>query len=1030
MLDFRQSNINPEGLRRAVRLQNARSDDGKAGEFNSRHETGNRSTGAILLGGYTVKNTRISNLKYAAAPLALGLALISAPSFAQDSAPEVEVAETAIVVTGSRITNPNLDLSTPVTAITSEELDLRQTNTAEQFLRELPSAVPSIGSAVNNGNGGASFVNLRGVGSQRNLVLLDGRRVAPADSTGRVDLNNIPLALVERTDILTGGASTTYGADAVSGVVNFVTKRDFAGIEANISQQITEQGDGSIFRADVTIGANFDDGRGNAVFSVGYQQADAVFQGDRDFSLFNVSSVTGQPGGSSAAVPALIVGPGIPGRQINNAGTDVGPFDQPFNFNPFNIFQTPFERFNMYGAANYEVSDAVEVFVRGMFSKNTVSTIIAPGGSFFNTYRVNLNNPFIPEAIANLYGGGLNLTAAQYAAARNTPFGPTLANGSANPDYVEFSSQVRRRTTEAGTRDSVFTTTYFDYVTGLRGGITESINWEVSGSYGESERLQSQTGFARLSTLQQAMLSLPNGRCINPANGCVPIDLFGPSGSITPEMVGFAFSGEQTVIDRSSLAQAQGIVNGDLGWGISETPISFAVGGEYRKFTAARRSDDASKTPGEVVGGGGAAPDINGQYHVYDAFGEIVIPILESQPFFESLVFEAGARYSDYSTAGGELTWKLGGTWSPVQDLSFRANYQRSSRAPNIGELFVPVTTGLDNLSTDPCQGNAPVGNAQLAAVCIAQGAPAAIVNAGGILPPAAGQINTTGGGNPNLGVETATTWTVGAILTPAALPGLSLTVDYFNIKVEDAISSPAIGDIIGGCYTSGNLSFQNNSLCQLVSRSAFTGGLDGAPNEVRGLLLQASNLGLIETDGIDVSLRYQSSLTDSIRLNLSLDGTWTNKNTFQAFPGAINRDCIGYYSVNCSSIQPKFAWTQRTSFSYDDKVTVSLLWRYIDAVELEPEFLGDFLGGNGRPAVGELSDFTFIPAEHYFDLSFRWDINETVQLNFLVQNLLDNQPKVVGSDIGSTAFNSGNVFPSTYDALGRRYAASVKFRF
>ena len=980
--------------------------------------------------GYIVKNTRISNLKYAAAPLALGLALISTPSFGQESAAEAEVAEAAIVVTGSRITNPNLELSTPVSVVTSEELDLRQTNTAEQFLRELPSAVPSIGSAVNNGNGGASFVDLRGLGSARNLVLLDGRRVAPADSSGRVDLNNIPLALVERTDILTGGASTTYGADAVSGVVNFVTKRDFAGIEANFGQQITEQDDGNIFRADVTIGANFDDGRGNAVFGVGYQQADAVFQGDRDFSVFNISSVSGNPSGSSNAVPALIVGPGIPGRQINAAGTDVGDFDRPFNFNPYNIFQTPFERYNMYGAANYEINDAVEVFVRGMFSKNSVSTIIAPGGSFFNTYRVNLNNPFIPEAIARLYGSGLNLTADQYTAARNTPFGPTLANGSANPDYVEFSSQVRRRTTEAGTRDSVFTTTYFDYVTGLRGSLTDSINWEVSGSYGESERLQSQTGFARLSTLSKAMLSLPNGKCVDPSGGCVPIDLFGPEGSITPEMLAYSFSGEQTVINRSSLAQAQGIVNGDLGWGISETPISFAVGGEYRKFTATRRSDDASKTSGEVVGGGGAAPDINGQYHVYDAFGEIVVPIIENRPFFESLVFEAGARYSDYSTAGGEVTWKLGGTWAPVQDLSFRGNYQRSSRAPNIGELYAPVTTGLNNLSSDPCQGNAPVGNAELAAVCIAQGAPAAIVNRGGILPPAAGQINVTGGGNVGLGVETAATWTIGTIITPSVLPGFSLTLDYFNIKVKDAVSSPAVGDIIGGCYSSGNLSYQNNPLCQLVNRSTFTGGLDGSPNEVRGLLLQSSNLGTIATDGIDLSLRYQTDLSGSFGLNLSFDGTWTNKNTFQAFPGALNRDCVGFYSVNCGSIQPKFAWTQRTSVIYNEKISASLLWRYIDGVELEPEFKTQFLGGNGRPAVGDFSDFTFIPAEHYFDLSLRYDFSDSVQLNILVQNLLDNQPKNVGSDIGSTSFNSGNVYPSTYDALGRRYAAAVKFRF
>ena len=975
-----------------------------------------------------------SKLKSGVAPVVLGIALISSPALAQEQDQDQEAAraEVPIVVTGSRITNPNLELSSPVGVVTSEELDLRQTNTAEQFLRELPSAIPSIGSAVNNGNGGASFVNLRGIGSVRNLVLLDGRRVAPADSTGRVDLNNVPLAVIERTDILTGGATTTYGADAVSGVINFITKRDFAGVEANFSEQITEEGDGNIFRADVTIGANFDDGRGNAVFSVGYQQADPVFQGDRDFSVFNISSVTGQPGGSSAAAPANIIGPGIPGRQINADGTDVlGSFNpNPFNFNPFNIFQTPFERYNMFGAAHYEITDNIEVFTRGMFSKNSVSTIIAPGGSFFNTYRINLNNPTIPQAIAQRFADGLGLTPAQFAAARNTQFGPTLPNGMANPDYVEFSTQVRRRTVEAGTRDSTFTTTYFDYLLGLRGDITDSIQWEVSGSYGESDRVQSQTGFARLTTLSQALLSLPNGQCINPANGCVPINLFGPVGSITPAMVDFAFSGEQTVINKATLVQAQSLINGDFGWGIATTPISFAVGAEYREFTSTRRSDDASKTPGEVVGGGGAAPDIDGSYDVYDAFGELVIPILEDRPFFESLVLEVGGRYSKYSTAGNEFTWKVGGTWTPVEDISFRGNYSRSSRAPNIGELFVPVTTGLSNLANDPCQGQAPVNNAQLAAVCIAQGAPAAIVNAGGIQPPAAGQINVTTGGNPNLGVEKATTWTVGAIITPSALPRFSLTIDYFNIKITDAISAPANDDILNGCYTSGNLSFANNPLCRLIQRSTFTGGLDGSPNEVRGLLLNQSNLGLIKTDGIDVSMRYGTELTDSLSLNLSFDGTWTNKNTFQAFPGGVNRDCVGFYSTNCGSIQPEFAWTQRTSLTFDDQFTASLMWRYIDGVEAEPSLAGGFLGQNGRPAVGDFSDFTFIPAEHYFDLSFRWEVTENVQFSVLAQNLFDNKPKVVGSDIGSTAFNSGNVYPSTYDALGRRYAAAIKFRF
>lgn len=981
---------------------------------------------------------KFSNLKASAAPMVLGLAMVSSPALAQDQdAQEADAAdESVIVVTGSRISNPNLELSSPVGVVTSEELELRQTNTAEQFLRELPSAIPSTGSAVNNGNGGSSFVNLRGIGSQRNLVLLDGRRFVPADTTGRVDLNSIPLAVIERTDVLTGGATTTYGADAISGVVNFITKRDFAGIDLTASQQITEQGDGNVFRADLTIGANFDDGRGNVVLSVGYQDQDPVFQGDRSFGEFNVSSFSGNAGGSSNAIPAVIVGP-IPGGfgQLAPDGQTVlsGVFDRPFNFNPFNLFQTPFERFNIFGSGRYEINESVELYSQAVFSKQTVNTIIAPGGSFFNNYQLNLNNPTIPIGVANQFCAGLGLTAAQCTAGINTPFGPTLADGSANPDYVEFSTQVRRRTIEAGTRQSAFTSTLFNMVVGARGGITDNISYDVSATYGESERIQTQSGFARRTRLDDALLALPDGTCISGNAGCAPINLFGLQGDLGSQAaIDYVFNLTQQVITRTSIATVNASITGDLGFGISETPIQFAAGGEYRKFTASRVSDDASKTPGAVVGAGGAAPDIFGNYDVYDAFGELSIPVFEGESFAESLTIDLGARYSDYSTAGTEFTWKAGGSWEVIPGLTFRGNYQRSSRAPNIGELFAPVSTGLSNLANDPCQGPvAPTGG--LLAACLLQvpaGSPgAAAVQGGTVLPPAAGQINITTGGNPNLGTETAKTWTVGLAVEPEQVPGLSVTVDYFNIEVTGAVSSPAVGDAISACFDAPS---GTNPFCgpTFISRNPNTGGLDGDPSNTLGLVLQQSNLGTISTDGIDVSVRYSTDITDSIGLALSFDGTWTNENLFQATPTAINRECVGFYSVNCNP-QSEFAFSQRTSFTFDEDYTLSLRWRYLSGVEQEPLDIANngpaFQGTS--PLFGEVN-FQEIPAESYFDLSFQWDISENVLFTVTAQNLLDNKPTVVGSNIGSTAFNSGNVYPSSYDTLGRRYGASVKLTF
>ncbi len=1022
-------------------------------------------------------------LSASVAPVVLGLAMISMPAFAQTApAAEDEVAAEGetIVVTGSLISNPNLKSASPVSVITSEEVELRQTNVAEEFLRQLPSAIPSIGSAVNNGNGGASFVNLRGIGAIRNLVLLDGQRIVPANLGGAVDLNNIPLALIERTDILTGGATTTYGADAVSGVVNFITKRDFSGIEATISEQITEKGDGNTFRADVTIGANFDDGRGNAVFSVGYQEADPVFQGDRAFSVNNIDSFSGAPGGSGTSVPGRITGTrgltaaGVPNttatlmqigttaagvpilaprpggavnggtRQIDPAtGQAVAPF-QAFNFNPFNIFQTPFERFNIFGQARYEISDRVEVYTQGLFSKNTVRTIIAPGGSFGSTLTLPLSNPFLPASVRNqlcafnvapnVVGVAADGTALSGQIAYTPRFtqaqcdaAATAQSGSAAFQTVTVSAP--RRFVEAGTRNSAFTTTVFNYGLGFRGDLTDKIRYDVYGSYGESENVQRQSGNGLLSRLRQSVLATNVGgvpTCTVAAGGCVPINLFGAEGSITPQQLGFVTGVGTSATTQTSLSTVKGVISGETGFALAETPIGFAVGVEYRKYGASTVSDLASQTPGEVLGNGAASPDVIGEYNVKEAFGELIIPIFEDQSFAKNLTLEAGGRYSDYSTAGKSYTYKVGGSYEPIDGLKFRGNYQRGARAPNIGELFSPQVTGLTNLATDPCQGAAPTTNANLRAICIAQGAPAGTI--GSIVAPSAGQANATSGGNPNLDVEKTKTYTVGAVWQPSFVPKLSISVDYFNIKVNGAISSPTVSDVIAGCFGATPTAPPANAglaACTSIRRNPLTGGLDGDASTTPGLPFVSSNLGRIATDGIDLSINYSRDLGFAT-YSTSFDGTWTNSNKFQATPTSLNRECVSFISANCGSLKPEFAWTQRTSLTFEDRYTLSLLWRHISKFEQEPDDIS--INGNAFTAPGV--NFGKINAKDYYDLSGRFELSDNVVLTVTVQNLLDSKPKVVGSNIGTTAFNSGNVFPSTFDPLGRRYAAAVKFKF
>lgn len=1007
-------------------------------------------------------------LKTSTATLALSLAMLSAPAVAQQAAADTAEAET-IVVTGSLIRNPNLERASPVTVTSADDIELMQSNTAEEILREIPGIVPSIGSAVNNGNGGASFVNLRGLGSNRNIVLLDGVRLVPAELNGRFDLNNVPLALVERMDVLTGGASTTYGADAISGVVNFLTKKDFAGIDFSTGYQITERGDGAVFKSDLVLGANFDDGRGNVVLSVGFQDADPVYQGDRPFSRFQVDSFNGTRAGSGTSTPsrwsgvnptggnaitdtAVCGGTGQPAcvnpqaglRQVTADGTAfrTGTAFDAFNFNPYNIFQTPFKRYNIYAAGRYEVSDALEVYSRAIFSRNTVNTIIAPSGTFGVNMTVPLNNPFLTTAQRNAFcnfdidpglGYTPRFTAAECAAAA-TATGPT------DPNYRSVVSTLARRATEFGPRVSEYVTTFFDYQVGARGGITDNISWDLFATYGESDNVQTQQGYWLNSRVQQALLAGANG-CFNAANGCVPVNLFGRDGSITPEMNAF-LTGDSVVSTKVNQTQVRGTIAGDFGvtspW--ASNGVAFAIGGEYRKQNASQVSDLLSQS-GDLGGAGGAAPNINGGYSVYEGFGELVLPLVQDVPFFQDLSIEAGVRYSNYTIdAPGNpsydtWTWKAGGSWSPGGGLKVRGFYSRAVRAPNIAELFSPVNTLLTNLSDDPCAnindagGNIagrPVPTGELRAICLAQGAPASAI---GFIPvPTAGQANFTGGGNINLGPETSNSWTLGAVWTPTFAPGVSLTVDYYNIKVTGAITSPTPGDAIFACFGANPLSppagASTSAACTSIRRNPGTGALSGDYSDTPGLPLALSNLGVLETDGIDVTFNYSHQF-DALRWSFSAVGNWTGKSEFEAIAGseAGPRDCVGLYSVNCASIQPEYSFSVRNTLSFTD-VDLSLLWRHISKVRYED---GDAFKGT---VDGKQTDFNFIPSYNYFDLSARFNVDEKLTFTLSVQNMFDVQPKLVGNTIGATAYNSGNVYPSTYDALGRRYAVSARLRF
>lgn len=991
-------------------------------------------------------------------------AIVASPAFAQD-APATDVqGEEELVVTGSLIQRPDLETASPVNVIGEQEIQLQQVTTAEELIRTLPSVRPSIGPAVNNGGNGSATINLRGIGDNRTLVLLDGRRIVPFGLDGVTDTNVIPIGLVERVDVVTGGASSVYGADAVAGVVNFITKRDFSGFQADASYRISEQGDAQRFSGNLLFGANMDDGRGNAVLGLSYQKIDPLYVTDRALGAFPISSVTGLFTGSTASVPVIFTSPsagqfGFPstaiGGVINPATGAIvaaGPGDT-YNSNINTYYQTPLEKYSAYAAAHYEVTDGIEAYATGMFTRSTVLIQLASSASFTNTYQLSLNNPYLPAPAR------MQICAARSISVANCNAAAAVQGGPGTAGYIETPVIAQRRFTEYGPRGNPVESTQFQVQAGFRGTITEGIKFDVSAQYGETNQNQTRDNWGSFSKLQQSLRAFRNGAgtptCTDTSNGCVPINLFGAEGSITPAMLGF-IDLDALIRRRTDQTVVTGTISGDLFGATSplaNKPVGFAIGAEYRDIYAASTPDSASQIQGEVLGTGARTPPDRGGYSSKEVFGEIIVPLIQDN-LIHDLTVEGGVRYSDYTTTGGNLTWKAGATLEPVDGIKFRGMYQVAVRSPNIQELYQSQVQGLANLTEDPCQLALPVGNPQRTALCIATGAPASSI--GSISPPSSTQINVTTSGNPNLDVEKAYTYTLGAVFTPSFLPHVSMTVDYYHIKVKDAISSPGQGDILDGCYKlSLNPSQTYNAFCQLIARNPLNGTLNGA-GETLGVILAGSNLGIIETAGVDLSLNAYTNIEGLGKLSGSINATWLDYYHFQATPNSINRDCTGYYSTNCTNPRSEWKWNARIGFE-TGPFTASLLWNHLSSVDLEPFLLTPPAllstpqpGGpnpaqttfNPNPVViqgvtytnlptnGILPAFRSIPSYDYFDLALRFQASDMLELTLTVDNLLDRGLPNVGSGVGGTAFNNGNTFPTLYDPIGRAYTIGVRMKF
>lgn len=1047
-----------------------------------------------------MKTTHISKLKISAAPFVLGISLLAcaAPAMAQDApADEGTEAEETIVVTGSRIPQANLESAAPITVVSSEDIKLQGTTRVEDMLNSLPSVFASQSSTAANGADGTATVDLRGLGTTRTLALVNGRRLLPGDpspgSGSAADINMIPAALLKNVQVLTGGASATYGADAVAGVVNFVMDTDFTGFRLDGQYSVFQHTnrnkvtpailnarnfgyprgstvDGGTIDVTATFGAAFDDGRGHIVAYAGYRKANEVLQSNRDYSACTIQNTGGgalQCGGSltNAKGTALVfvpktnaAGQVIPGfTSTAFAFEPNGGFTQDttrYNFAPTNHFQRPDERYTAGLFANYEINESIKPYLEFMFMDDRTVAQIAPSGNFGNTLTVNCDNALMSAAQRNVICAPYNLingsignfpTAVGAGYNPNPGAAPLVFTDSLGRTYNQAFMQVLRRNVEGGPRQNDLQHTNFRAVIGAKGDLGKAWSYDAYYQYGRSNYTQVYKNEFSVARLGRALNVVDDPRtaafdpvCRSVIDGsdptCVPYNIFNGAGGASPESVAYlSATGFQKGFTSEQVASAS--LTGQLGeYGIkspwAEDGISMNAGFEWRKESLDLQTDNAFST-GDLTGQGGATLPLAGSFRVYEFFAETQVPLIQ-ESFIYDLTFSGGYRKSWYQTSADRKydtdTFKLQLELAPIRDIRFRGQYNRAVRAPNIQELFSTPTVGLNGAS-DPCAG-APITATNYG--CLAQGL---VVGQGTAANPA-GQYNGLLGGNPDLKPETATTKTLGVILQPGFLPRFSLTVDWFDIKLKDAIQPPAQDAILKDCSLNATATFTPLS-CDLINRDA-AGSLWLTPGGFVDNI--PSNLGTVHTSGIEINSAYSHEIGELGTLSFSFVGTYLDK--YKVDNGITEAyDCAGLYGPVCSSggttaggsMLPKWRHKLRTSFQFADGIGLSFQWRYIGKVKAET--LDDSQSLHG--------DFNFDPglrikAHSYFDLTTTFNVSDNYTFRLGVNNLFDKQPPLVtsgnagrdGSNLCPTGPCNGNTYPATYDALGRYLFAGVTLDF
>jgi iron complex outermembrane receptor protein len=917
----------------------------------------------------------------------------------------------------------------------------------------LPQVFGDQGGGISNGATGEATVDLRGLGVQRTLVLINGRRLMPGDPAppqlngfSAPDLNNIPIALVERVDVLTGGASSTYGADAVAGVVNFVMNDHFEGfrVDANASEYEHHQhsplqstilaagdalpsstvNDGKTKDITFLLGKNFADGQGNFTAYGSYRRVDTLLAGQRDFSSctpdLSSSSPTGFVcGGSSTSAAGKfqpVTANGLPATNAANAYTVAAdgafvPFTNAdkYNYAPTNFFQRPDERWTAGEFTHYDITDKMQIYNEFMFMHDNTTAQVAPGGAFIGQGPSVDPVTGVPNGLVTTNCSNPFLNGAELAA---------LCNGSTagNAQFL-----LGRRNVEGGGRTNEIDHTSFRLVLGTKGEIIDGWKYDAYLMEGQTQYANFGGGNFSKANFTNAMnvVTGPSGTpvCASGGAACVPYNVFAPGGVTQAALNYVSIPTLLTGSTEERVGDAN--VTGELGkYGVklpwTTDGLIVNVGTQWRSESAVLHSDEPQSND-DVFGAGGPIEDLNAGFHVWEGYLEGGMPILQDQPFAKELSVETGYRYSSYNIGFNTNTYKFGVNFAPTSDVRFRASYQRAVRAPNLQELFSQKVLSLEG-SNDPCAGTtaAPTDSP---AQCARTGVSPA--QYGHILPSPAGQYQGLVGGNPALKPEKADTTDFGIIFTPSFVPNLSVELDYYNIRVKDVISSYTFPLQLTDCANSGTPLF-----CSNVHRDAL-GTLWASP--LAYVNDPTLNLGALQNRGVDVNVGYKYDLQAAGKLNFNFVGTYTAQ--FITEPGGelgvLSYDCAGYYGNTCGVPAPK--WKSKFRVNYETPIEglqVGMQWRYLSSVLEDTNSPNPLLNGTVDGPFGHIASYSYI------DLSAAYALNKTVSFRVGVNNVADKDPPLLSNDYFAAANVNGNTYTQVYDSMGRFLFANITLNF